>query len=84
MQEAKKSMKEKGIKGEDVEEEIFLSIEDWHEPVQINLGPNVGDITTGRKPATRSGVNPISSSSVSEVHEDRRWRFMKAQGPKPV
>ena len=25
---------------------IFLSVEDWHEPVQINLGPNVGDITT--------------------------------------
>ena len=71
-------------KYEDVEEEIFLSIEDWHEPVQINLGPSVGDITTGRKPARWGRVNPISSSSVSEVHEDRRWCFMKAHGPKPV
>ena len=44
---------------EDVEEEIFLSIEDWHEPVQINLGPNVGDITTGRKPPRRGRVIPI-------------------------
>ena len=44
---------------EDVEEEFFLSIEDWHEPVQINLGPNVGDITTGRKPARRGRINPI-------------------------
>ena len=69
---------------EDVEEENFLSIEDWREPVQINLGPNVGDITTGRKPARRGRVNPISSSSVSEVHEDKRWRFTKGQGPKPV
>ena len=32
----------------------------------------VGDITTGHKPARRGRVNPISSSSVSEVHEDRR------------
>ena len=34
---------------------------DWHEPVQINLGPNVGDITTRRKPARTSRVNFISS-----------------------
>ena len=40
------------------EEEIFLSIEDWHEPVQINLGPNVGDITAGHKPARRGRVIP--------------------------
>ena len=33
---------------------------------------NVGDITTGRKPARRGRVNPIGSSSVSEAHEDRR------------
>lgn len=26
---------------------LFLSVEDWHEPVQINLGPNVGDIIIG-------------------------------------
>ena len=32
----------------------------------------VGDITTGCKPARRGRVNPISSSFVSEVHEDRR------------
>ena len=50
----------------------------------IKKEEGVGDITIGRKPARRGRVNPISSSSVSEVHEDRRWRFMKAQGPKPV
>ena len=47
-------------------------IEDRHEPVQINLGPNVGDVTTGHKPARRGRVNFMSSSSVSEAHEDRR------------
>ena len=36
-------------------------LKNWHEPVQINLGPNVGDITTGRKPAYLSRVNFISS-----------------------
>ena len=45
---------------EDVEDEVFAK--DCHELVQINLGPNVGDITTGRKPARRGRVNPISSS----------------------
>ena len=35
---------------------VFLSVEDWHEPVQTNLGPDVGDITTGCKP-TRSSRN---------------------------
>ena len=44
---------------EDVEDKIFMK--DWHEPVQINLGPNVGDITTGRKPAYLGRVNFISS-----------------------
>ena len=34
---------------------------DWHEQVQINLGPNVGDITTRRKPAYLGRVNFISS-----------------------
>ena len=34
---------------------------DWHEPVQINLGPNVEDITTGRKPAYLGQVNFFSS-----------------------
>ena len=36
---------------------IFLSVEDWHEQVQTNLGPNVGDIITGRKPARSSRIN---------------------------
>ena len=57
---------------EDVEEEIFSSIEDWHEPVQINLGPNVGDITTGREPAYLGQVSFISSLNVIKQ--------MKAQG----
>ena len=30
---------------------------DWHEPVQINLGPNVGDITTRCKPAKEAGLS---------------------------
>ena len=38
-----------------------LLLKDWHEPVQINLGPNVGDITTGRKPAYLGRINFISS-----------------------
>ena len=32
---------------------IFLSVEDSHEQVQINLEPNVGDITTECKPPRR-------------------------------
>ena len=44
---------------EDVEDEVFAK--DWHEPVQINLGPNVGDITTGRKPAYLGQFNFIGS-----------------------
>ena len=31
---------------------------DSHEPVQINLGPNVGDITTRCKPAREAGLSP--------------------------
>ena len=38
-----------------------LLLKDWHEPVQINLGPNVGDITIGRKPAYLGRVNFDSS-----------------------
>jgi len=38
-----------------------LLLKDWHETVQINLGPNVGDITTGRKPAYLGRVNFVSS-----------------------
>src|SRR4051812_27501557 len=37
---------------------------DRHEPVQINLGPNVGDITTGHKPDYLGRVSFISSSRV--------------------
>ena len=42
---------------------IFRSTEDRHEQVQINVGPNVGDITTECKPPRR-GLNYI------EAHED--------------
>jgi len=51
---------------EDVHE-ISLSIEDCHELVQINLGPNVGDITTECKPPRRGWftINYI------EAHEDQ-------------
>ena len=41
-----------------------LLLKDWHEPVQINLGPNVGNITIGRKPAYVGQVNFISNSRV--------------------
>ena len=41
-----------------------LLLKDSHEPVQINLGPNVGDITAGRKPAYLGRDNFISSSRV--------------------
>ena len=40
--------------------------------VQINLGPNVGDITTGRELAYLGGVSFISSLKVIKQ--------MKAQG----
>ena len=53
-------------------EGFFLSVEDWHEQVQINLGPNVGDIITRRKPAYLGRVNFTSSIKVIKQ--------MKAQG----
>ena len=49
---------------------------DWHEPVQINLGPNVGDITTGHKPAYLGRINSISSSKLLKPKEAD-----KGQGP---
>ena len=52
-----------------------IFVKDWHEPVQINLGPNVGDITTGREPAYLGRVNFISSIKVIKPS----WQ-MKAQG----
>ena len=67
---------------EGIEEEIFLSIEDWHEPVQINLGPNVGDIITGRKLARKGRVIPMKSYYTWSPWRQRWWRFKKAQGPK--
>ena len=41
-----------------------IFVKDWHEPVQINLGPNIGDIITGREPAYLGRVNFISSVKV--------------------
>ena len=49
--------------------EFFLSVEDWHEQVQINLGPNVGDITTEYKPPRRGRVMLIHI----EAHEDKEY-----------
>ena len=46
-------------------------------PVQINLGPNVGDITIGCKPAYLGRVNVISSSRVLKPKEEDK-------GPRPV
>ena len=47
---------------------IFLSIEDWHEQVQINLGPNVEDIATECKPPRRGQF----TFSYAEAHEDKK------------
>ena len=47
---------------------FFVSVEDWHEQVQINLGPNVGDITTDCRPPRRDRLtfNPIEAQEDSE------------------
>ena len=45
---------------------IFLSTEDRHEHVQINLGPNVGDITIECKPPRRGQF----TFNYIEAHED--------------
>ena len=72
---------------EDVEEGIFLIIEHWHEQVQINLGPNVGDITTKYKPPRRGRVILIVSY-LYEAREDKEYGALrriyneKAHGPK--
>ena len=42
------------------------SIEDWHEQIQINLGPNVEDIATEYKPASRVRF----TLDYVEAHED--------------
>ena len=49
---------------------LFLSVDDWHEQVQINLGPNVGDITTRHKPARRGQIIPMMIT-LFEDHEDK-------------
>ena len=60
---------------------IFLSTEDWHEQVQINLGPNVGDITTECKPPRRGRF----TLNYIEAHEDPEdgALLMKLRGPEP-
>ena len=65
-----------------VEGGIFLSVEDWHEPVQINLGPNVGDITTGYKPARRGRVIPIMSYLYLKPMKTRSVALYEGPGPK--
>ena len=42
------------------------SIEDWHEQIQINLGPNVEDIATEYKSARRARF----TLDYVEAHED--------------
>ena len=54
---------------EGAEEEIFLSIEDCHEPVQINLGPNVGDMTIRYDPPRSGRVIPMAVHQY-EAHEE--------------
>ena len=60
----------------------FLSVEDWHEHVQINLGPNVGDITTEYKPARRGRVIPIMSSLYLKPMKTRSVALYEGPGPK--
>ena len=43
-----------------MEDSAKSSIEDWCEQVQINLGPNVGDITIGYDPPRRGRVIPLA------------------------
>ena len=62
-------------------EGIFLSVEDWHEQVQINLGPNVGDITIEYKPPKRGRFMFIRI----EAYEDKEYGALlkKLGGPEP-
>ena len=59
------------------------SIEDWHEQIQINLGPNVEDIATECKPARRARF----TLDYAEAHEDPedgeviKWS-LEARSPK--
>ena len=61
---------------------IFRSVEDRHEQVQINLGPNVGDITTGHKPARRGRVIPIMSYLYLKPVKTRSVALYEGPGPK--
>ena len=65
-----------------LKEEFFSSVEDWHEPVQINLGPNVGDINTGYKPARRGRVIPITSYLYLKPMKTRSVGLYEGPGPK--
>ena len=70
-----------------MKEGFFLSIDDWCEHVQINLGPNVGDITIEYKPPRRGRIILMTITSI-EAHEDMEdgtlWRRLnkKAQIPR--
>ena len=66
---------------EDIEEGNFLSAEDWHEQVQINLGPNVGDITTEYKPPRR-GRFTLNYIEARKYPEDGAL-LTKLIGPEP-
>ena len=65
-----------------MKEEFFSSVEDWHEPVQINPGPNVGDITTGYKLARRGRVIPITSYLYLKPMKTRSVALYEGPGPK--
>ena len=52
-------------------EDFFLRVDDSHEQVQINLGPNVGDMTIGYDPPRRGRVIPMA------VHQDEAYEDVK-------
>ena len=62
---------------------FFLSVEDWHEQVQINLGPNVGDMTIRYDPPRRGQVIPMVVRQY-KAHEDIEdgGSQARAQGPR--
>ena len=76
-----KGWRHDGLQGshEDSKERFFLSVEDWHEQVQINLGPNVGDITTGHKLARSSRINFLKIRSPWRRKNDGALWRPKAQ-----
>ena len=52
------------------------------EQVQINLGPNVGDITIGYDPPSRGRVIPLEVRN-DKAHEDGGSRSKLTEGPRP-